>query len=211
MPVAKLADLKIGVRLGAAFGAVLVLPEATAAVAEVNMAQTNARTDHLLRHDHRLVAPGMAALDNTRGSVARVFQLVGDADPLHPKTGSDRLDIHLAEVDKAPADLDKAGLEGGVREVSDSMAAGSAQIATGSTDLIQRTESQAGSLQQTAASMRSWRRAPPRRRACAGRPNSSPPAWRASGSPAEEGVNAAQRRRHATIGAWPPSSRRSMS
>jgi methyl-accepting chemotaxis protein len=112
----KLADLKIGVRLGVAFGAVLVLLVAITVVAELKMAQMNARTEHLVRHDYRLVALGTTALDNTRGSIARVFQLVGDADPARLKTSAERLDINLAEVDKALADLDKAGLEGGMRD-----------------------------------------------------------------------------------------------
>ena len=46
-----------------------------------------------------------------------------------------------------------AGLVGQVREASDAIAEGSAQIAGGNADLSRRTELQAGSLQQTAASM----------------------------------------------------------
>ncbi len=75
----------------------------------------------------------------------------GRLDTKIEATGNDEAAQLLGALERMRCNL--AGIIAKVRASSDSIATGSAQIATGNLDLSQRTEAQASNLQQTAAAM----------------------------------------------------------
>jgi methyl-accepting chemotaxis protein len=85
-------------------------------------------------------------------ALGQVAQRVSEGD-LSPVAGASAAPAGsvLASLGAMQASL--AHIVGQVRNASDSIATGSAEIASGNADLSQRTERQAGSLQQTARSM----------------------------------------------------------
>ncbi|WP_164963350.1 methyl-accepting chemotaxis protein [Rubrivivax sp. JA1026] len=98
-------DLRIGVRLGAAFVAVLLLMVATLALAGWTMAGMHARTEHIAVTEYRKVALVGAALDNVRGSIGRVMQIVGDTSPERLAKARERLEVNIKAFDDAMAEL----------------------------------------------------------------------------------------------------------
>jgi methyl-accepting chemotaxis protein len=75
----------------------------------------------------------------------------GDLSQPIDARGTDEVGRLLANLAAMQQSL--AGLVGGIRETADSIQVASAEVATGNTDLSQRTEQAASSLQQTASSM----------------------------------------------------------
>ncbi len=115
----KFQDLRIGVRLAGAFGITLALSTAILVAVGWSMGGINDRTRLLVEQDYKLVEQGTRALDNTRGSIGRVFQLVGDPDPQRAKQGQERLAVNLKAVGDALAEADRLPSSPKLREVLD--------------------------------------------------------------------------------------------
>ncbi|MGC4077027.1 MAG: methyl-accepting chemotaxis protein [Rubrivivax sp.] len=98
-------DLRIGARLGVAFVAVLLMMVATLALAGWTMSGMHARTEHIAVTEYRKVALVGAALDNVRGSIGRVMQIVGDTSPERLAKARERLDANVKAFDDAMAEL----------------------------------------------------------------------------------------------------------
>ncbi|WP_043816933.1 methyl-accepting chemotaxis protein [Rubrivivax gelatinosus] len=98
-------DLRIGARLGVAFVAVLLMMVATLALAGWTMAGMHARTEHIAVTEYRKVALVGAALDNVRGSIGRVMQIVGDTSPERLGKARERLEANVKTFDDAMAEL----------------------------------------------------------------------------------------------------------
>jgi len=104
-----------------------------------------------------LAAVAMRAL--VRGITEPLQQAIGIAKRVAAGDLGSHIDIHhgneLGDLLRSLKHMNESlvTIVGSVRESSDSIAIGAGQIATGNADLSQRTEQQAGSLQQTASSM----------------------------------------------------------
>ncbi len=103
----KFRDMKIGVRLNGAFAALLALMTALLLGVGWEMGRMNDRAQELVDHDYKIVEQANKALDNTRGSIARVFQVVGDPDPARAKQGRERLAVNLKATAEALAVVEK--------------------------------------------------------------------------------------------------------
>ncbi|MBV8633053.1 MAG: MCP four helix bundle domain-containing protein [Burkholderiaceae bacterium] len=75
-----LANLKIGVRLGGGFGIVLVLLIVIATLSIAKMGELNSGTEHLIKEEWVKAKLANQALDAARGSISRVFELIGSTD-----------------------------------------------------------------------------------------------------------------------------------
>ena len=75
-----LHNLSIGTRLGLCSALVLVLTAAIAAIAQYGMSGLHDEIDTIVSKDWTKNKLATAALDNTRGSIARVFQVIQEAD-----------------------------------------------------------------------------------------------------------------------------------
>jgi methyl-accepting chemotaxis protein len=93
--------LSIGARLGAAFATLLLLMAATVALALAGMAGMNERSEQITGVEYRKVKLETAALDNARGSIARLFQAVGDDEPERRMAGEARLAANIKGFDDA--------------------------------------------------------------------------------------------------------------
>tara|TARA_R110001599_G_scaffold64023_3_gene178939 strand:- start:558656 stop:560353 length:1698 start_codon:yes stop_codon:yes gene_type:complete len=96
-----IANLKISKRLGLGFGSVLILLTATTVVGVLNMGNLNNDVDHLVKKDWVKAKQTNAALDNARGSIARVFQLVAATDEKEISKAEDRLRANTTAFDEA--------------------------------------------------------------------------------------------------------------
>ena len=86
-----LTNLKIGQRLGLGFALVFILLIAISSVAVNKMADLNTNTDTLVNTDWVKAKLANQALDNVRGSIARVFQSVAINDPQESAKAQERL------------------------------------------------------------------------------------------------------------------------
>jgi methyl-accepting chemotaxis protein len=86
-----LQNFRIGTRLGVAFATVLILLAAIMATALLAMATMDRNQERIVEVEYANVRLQTAALDNTRGSIARVFQLLADSDPQQLAHGRERL------------------------------------------------------------------------------------------------------------------------
>ncbi len=93
--------LPIGARLGGAFAAVLLLLAAMLLLAILGMTGMNDRSEEIVNIEYRKVKLETAALDHARGSIARVFQSVGDDDPARREQGRARLATNFKGFDDA--------------------------------------------------------------------------------------------------------------
>jgi methyl-accepting chemotaxis protein len=104
-----------------------------------------------------LAAVAMRAL--VRGISAPLQQAIAIARRVADGDLGSRIEVHhgneLGDLLRSLKHMNEnlVAIVGSVRDSSDSIAIGAGQIATGNADLSQRTEQQAGSLQQTASSM----------------------------------------------------------
>ncbi|MBZ8141631.1 chemotaxis protein [Rubrivivax gelatinosus] len=98
-------DLRIGVRLGGAFIVVLLLMVATLALAAWTMSGMHERTRHIVEVEYHKVTLESTALDNVRGSIGRVMQIVGDTDPDRLAQARERLQANVKAFDDAMAQL----------------------------------------------------------------------------------------------------------
>jgi methyl-accepting chemotaxis protein len=76
----RIADLKVGVRLGAGFGLCLLFMAAVAFAGIFNMGVLNSLTEGIVKNDWAKIKLVTEAVDNTRGSMARVLQVAIAAD-----------------------------------------------------------------------------------------------------------------------------------
>jgi methyl-accepting chemotaxis protein len=105
-PVTLLSKLKIGQRLAVAAAVSLALLAAVAGLAIAKLAELNETTDQIVKVEWVKTRHATTALDNARGSVARVFQLVESQDKDQAVQAKDRLKANTKAFDKALADLE---------------------------------------------------------------------------------------------------------
>lgn len=99
-----ITNLKIGQRLGLGFGLVLLLLVIVASLGVSKMATLNADIDTLVKVDWVQSKLATKALDNTRGSIARIFQSVAATDPAEIAKAQERLAANASAFNEA---LDK--------------------------------------------------------------------------------------------------------
>ncbi|MDC8759423.1 methyl-accepting chemotaxis protein [Janthinobacterium fluminis] len=102
----RFTNMNIGTRLNLAFGLVLSFLIGIVILGTVSLAQLNAGTAKIVELDWVKAKLGAEALDNVRGSIARVFQIVdttGDADE---KGARERLDANELAFTAALAKLE---------------------------------------------------------------------------------------------------------
>ena len=87
----KLSQFTVGKRLAFGFCTVLLLLAAMTVLAVSQLGAINAETEQIVQKDWVNAKLVMAALDNTRGSIARVFQLTAETDPAQAAKGRERL------------------------------------------------------------------------------------------------------------------------
>ncbi len=97
----KIADLKIGQRLSLAFGIVLTLLIVLTTIGVINMSRLNDATTVLVKENWAKARLANIALDNARGSIARVLQLVATSDPAEVTTAKDRLAFNVKAFKEA--------------------------------------------------------------------------------------------------------------
>jgi methyl-accepting chemotaxis protein len=131
----KIDNLKIGVKLGAAFAVVLALLAVMIAVAVINLARLNAGTERIAGVEYTKTKLETEALDNVRGSIARVFQIVTDADPVHAAGARERLQANangfrepLAKLETMLVDADGRALLAKAHQSGDAYGASFEQV-----------------------------------------------------------------------------------
>jgi methyl-accepting chemotaxis protein len=102
----KLSNFKIGQRLGVAFTIVLALLLAITAVGIVNMSHLNDATSALAKENWPKARLANVALDNTRGSIARVLQFTAVDDEKTQGEARERLAANAKAIREA---LDQLG------------------------------------------------------------------------------------------------------
>jgi methyl-accepting chemotaxis protein len=112
----RFTDWPIGLRLGAAFGTLLVLMAGIVSAALWQMGAVETRTTRLVEAEYPVVVQATVALDNTRGSIARVFQLAGDDDAGRRQQGAERLAANLKALDDALAEIGRQALADKAKE-----------------------------------------------------------------------------------------------
>jgi len=100
-----LKKLRIGTRLGVAFATVLILLAVILLIAMGSMAAMHRSKQQIVEVEYGNVRLQTAALDNTRGSIARVFQLLADNDPQQLAHGRERLAANQKAYQEALARL----------------------------------------------------------------------------------------------------------
>jgi methyl-accepting chemotaxis protein len=99
-------NLKISSRLGAAFSIMLLLMLGMVTVGVVNMSSLNDGTKALVEKDWTKAKLATEALDNVRGSIARVFQAVATSNPAEATVARDRLQANTTKFNEAIAKLE---------------------------------------------------------------------------------------------------------
>ncbi|HSY29516.1 MAG TPA: MCP four helix bundle domain-containing protein, partial [Burkholderiaceae bacterium] len=102
----RLGNLRIGARLGAGFGIVLLLLAVTTAVGIVKMSDLNAGTEQLVKQNWVKAKLSNYALDNARGSIARIFEAVASTDEKETANAMQRLQANIAALDDAIAKIE---------------------------------------------------------------------------------------------------------
>jgi methyl-accepting chemotaxis protein len=99
-------NIKIGTRLGAGFGLVLLLLLAMAALGIGKLSAMDDATDVLVTQDWVKAKLTTQALDNARGSIARVFQVVASDDAEQTAHARERFAANVAGFDDALGKLE---------------------------------------------------------------------------------------------------------
>jgi methyl-accepting chemotaxis protein len=102
----KFSNLKIAHRLGLGFGAVLLLLLALTALGIYKMQQLHEVNNALVTQEWPKAKLANQALDNARGSIARVLQIVSVTDEKEAGVANERLSVNMAAFNLA---LDKLG------------------------------------------------------------------------------------------------------
>jgi methyl-accepting chemotaxis protein len=143
------SNLKISQRLGLGFGIVLLLLLALTVLGIVKMQRLNEANIQLVKENWPKAKLANQALDNARGSIARVFQLVGEVDPKSRTAASERLKANTDAFNLALEQLRSLMVtEEGKAELGNSLAARDNYVASYGRALALR---QAGSAEQAAA------------------------------------------------------------
>ena len=100
-----LSNMKIGARLGIAFAIVLALLVFISITAVSNMASMNGVAETLVKRDFVETKLATDALDNARGSIARVFEIVATTNEDSAKEAQERLKANTTQFDAALAQL----------------------------------------------------------------------------------------------------------
>jgi len=100
-----LHSLNIGTRLALGAALVLLLTAAIVAVAQSGMSRLHDEVDTIVRVDWVKNKLATTALDNTRGSIARVFQVVQESDRGSAAKARERFAANAKEVQEALAKL----------------------------------------------------------------------------------------------------------
>jgi methyl-accepting chemotaxis protein len=96
-----ITNLKIGVRLGLAFAIILALFAGTIAFGIFNASQLNAGTNMLVHSNWVQANYANDALDNARGSIGRVFEIVAQTDPAAAVKAQERLQANTTNFNDA--------------------------------------------------------------------------------------------------------------
>ena len=112
-----LLNLRIGPRLIGGFGLVLALLILLAIMGVVNMTRLNANTNRLANQEWVAAKLATNALDNVRGSVARVFQITVATNPAEIAKAYERLQANTTAFDDALNKLERYMEEGEERTV----------------------------------------------------------------------------------------------
>jgi len=101
-----LANLRLGPRIGAGFGLCIVLLLAVAGIGLVNLKRMNDDTQSIIKNDWQKAKLVTTALDNTRGSIARLFQLVQAGQSEDAARARERLEANLKATQEAMVRLE---------------------------------------------------------------------------------------------------------
>jgi len=99
------SKFKIGVRLGGGFGLVLLLLLVIAGLGVFQMSRLNGGTEQLVKEHWVKAKLANLALDNARGSIARVFELMVSTDDETTRNAFARLEANTTAFDDALAKL----------------------------------------------------------------------------------------------------------
>ncbi|HXA47125.1 MAG TPA: methyl-accepting chemotaxis protein [Burkholderiaceae bacterium] len=102
----KIGNLKIGIRLGAGFATVLMLLAITTVIGITKMSELNAGTENLVQQNWAKAKLANIALDNIRGSIARIFEAVASTDDAQTAAAIQRLRANSAAFDDAIAKIE---------------------------------------------------------------------------------------------------------
>lgn len=101
-----LSNFKIGTRLAIGFGLVLILLITISMMGVSKMGYLNSNTDELVNQDWVKAKLTVKTLDNVRGSIARVFQIVAETDPQEAAKAQERLIANTKGFNEAIDKLD---------------------------------------------------------------------------------------------------------
>jgi len=101
-----LTNLKIGTRLGAGFGAILILLVVTTALAIVKMNELANATEQLVSHEWTKAKLANEAIDAARGSLSRLFIVVVSTDEQVIEAARQRMTEDVNRFDAALAKLE---------------------------------------------------------------------------------------------------------
>lgn len=96
-------DLKIGVRLGLGFALLLIILAGITVVGIAKMGDLNDATETIVKQNWVKAKLANYALDNARGSIARVFEIVASTDDAQAANALQRLQANTAALDDALA------------------------------------------------------------------------------------------------------------
>jgi len=94
-------DLKIGVRLSIGFALLLFILAGTTLIGIAKMGDLNDATDTIVKQNWVKAKLANYALDNARGSIARVFEIVASTDEAQTANALQRLHANTAALDEA--------------------------------------------------------------------------------------------------------------
>jgi methyl-accepting chemotaxis protein len=103
----KIANLKIGMKLGLGFGVILLFLVATTVVATASLAKLNARTDKLVKEEWVKSKLASDALDNAQSSIVYVYQNIAELDEEKGAKIRERLTANAAAFNEALARLER--------------------------------------------------------------------------------------------------------
>ncbi|OWW21195.1 methyl-accepting chemotaxis protein [Noviherbaspirillum denitrificans] len=95
------SNLKIGTKLGLGFGFVITLLCGIVVLAVFNLTRLHAGGDKIVKQDWIKAKLASSALDNVRGSIARVFQIVTETDDAQLSTARQRLKANIDTYQEA--------------------------------------------------------------------------------------------------------------
>jgi methyl-accepting chemotaxis protein len=101
-----LNNLKIGTRLGLGSALVLLLTAAIVVVAQSSVSHLHDEIETIVRDDWAKNKLATVALDNTRGSIARVFQVTQDADKSSVAKARERFAANAKELQESLVKLE---------------------------------------------------------------------------------------------------------